>query len=295
MKTQIVATVAGTIILTVLQIATALLQGPPPVAEGASIGFGWVLASNACIAAVLVWYARRAAWTGWWLAAALFLVPYGIGSVNALVEGYVFGFFVRPGELQALAIQQLCPALLFAPVVVWLTGRWRRPASGVSTPAPRSASWWITRYAAATVSYLVLYYTAGTIIFPYVQAFYEQERYLPPVPVVVALQVFVRVPIFVALGVLITRIAAATRAEHALMVAVAMSVLGGVAPLIIPNPYFPDAVRWVHFAEVVTSNFLFGAIVGWLFGGLREANARVPNHLPLEPSPAGHGRAPTHG
>lgn len=33
MKTQIVATVVGTIVLTVLQIATALLQGPLPVAE----------------------------------------------------------------------------------------------------------------------------------------------------------------------------------------------------------------------------------------------------------------------
>lgn len=240
-----------------------------------------MLASNACIAGVLAWYARRAAWTGWRLAAALFLVPYGIGSFNALIEGYVFGFFTRAGELQSLAIQQLIPALLFAPVVVWLTGRWRRPASGASIPVRRSTSWWIARYAVAIVSYLVLYYTAGMIIFPYVQAFYEQERYLPPVPIVVALQVFVRAPIFVTLGLLITRIAPATRTEHALMVAVAMSALGGVAPLIIPNPYFPDAVRWVHFAEVVSSNFVFGAIVGWLFGETRTEEARLAS-TPLE-------------
>jgi hypothetical protein len=33
-----------------------------------------------------------------------------------------------------------------------------------------------------------------------------------------------------------------------------------------PNPFFPDAVRWVHFCEVTSENFLFGAIVAWLWG-----------------------------
>lgn len=33
-----------------------------------------------------------------------------------------------------------------------------------------------------------------------------------------------------------------------------------------PNPYFPDSVRWVHFMEVTSSNFVFGVIVAWLWG-----------------------------
>jgi hypothetical protein len=33
-----------------------------------------------------------------------------------------------------------------------------------------------------------------------------------------------------------------------------------------PNPVFPDSVRWVHFCEVTSSNFAFGAIVAWLWG-----------------------------
>ena len=37
--------------------------------------------------------------------------------------------------------------------------------------------------------------------------------------------------------------------------------------LVVPNAVFPDAIRWAHFVEVVTSNFVFGAIAGWLMSG----------------------------
>jgi hypothetical protein len=42
-----------------------------------------------------------------------------------------------------------------------------------------------------------------------------------------------------------------------------------------PNPYFPDSVRWVHFFEVTSSNFVFGAIVGWLWGQPKPASVLV--------------------
>jgi hypothetical protein len=53
------------------------------------------------------------------------------------------------------------------------------------------------------------------------------------------------------------------------------TVLSGIAPLLIPNPVFPDAVRWVHMCEVTSSNFVFGIIVGWLWGGPRLAQSAV--------------------
>lgn len=272
MKTQMIATVVGGLVLTLLHIATGIALGPPPGPSMPGNILGWLVAANVLIAGTLAWYARRSAWTGWKLATALFVVSYGIGSFNGLIEAKVFGFF-GAGELEALLLQSLVPALLFAPVMVWLTGRWRVAGSPPAAPPRRSAASWIVRFAACAVAYLLLYFAAGMIIFPYVQPFYEQERVLPPATTVITLQLFLRGPIFVALGLLVTRIAPATRAAHALMVAVAMSVLGGVAPLLLPNPYFPDAVRWVHFAEVVTSHLVFGAVVGWLLGGSRQSPA----------------------
>ena len=56
------------------------------------------------------------------------------------------------------------------------------------------------------------------------------------------------------------------RLSGALTVGALFALLSGVAPLLMPNPYFPDSVRWAHFCEVTSSNFLFGVIVAWLWG-----------------------------
>jgi hypothetical protein len=44
------------------------------------------------------------------------------------------------------------------------------------------------------------------------------------------------------------------------------TLLSGVAPLLMPNPYFPDSVRFMHLCEVTSSNFIFATIVAWLWG-----------------------------
>ncbi|MCL4813592.1 MAG: hypothetical protein KJ061_13950 [Vicinamibacteraceae bacterium] len=272
MRRQLAATFIGAIALTALQIAAgiALVTPPPPPgpeAAAATTGAGhlwWALLANLLIAATLAWFARGAAWAGWRLALALFSVAFGIGHANSLIEAYVFGFFPRPGEVQALFASAFVTTAVFAPLLVWLVGRWREAGAAEVPPPRRSAINWAVRFAAGAVAYLVLYFTAGMIIYPYVQGFYEQ-RPLPQGATIAGLQLFVRGPVFVLLGWVITRMVPGSRARHALLVAVAMSVVGGAAPLLVPNPYFPDAVRWVHFAEVVSSNFVFGAIVGWLW------------------------------
>jgi len=34
--------------------------------------------------------------------------------------------------------------------------------------------------------------------------------------------------------------------------------------LLLPNPYMPAEVRWIHLWETSTSNFLFGFVAGWI-------------------------------
>jgi hypothetical protein len=270
MKTQFIATVAGGLIFTALQMLTGIVFGPLDVEVPPGI-LPWMLLGNLLLAGVLAWCARRSVWTGWSLAAALFAIGYGIGQANSLIEAYFFAILPRPGLLQAIFVRSLVPAVLISPVMVWLTGRWSRPAVASTMPPERPATGWITRFAACCVAYVVLYFAAGTIIFSYVQPFYAQLT-LPSVGTLILLQLFVRGPLFVALGFLIVRMARATRMEHALMVGTAMSVIGGVVPLIAPNPFLPDYVRWVHMAEVVSSNLVFGGIVGWLLGGSVQPN-----------------------
>ena len=275
MKTQLVATVGGGFILTVLQMLTGIVLGPLDV-EMPPGTLPWMLLANLLLAGVLAWYARRAVWTGWRLAAALFAVSYGIGHASAFIELYFFPVVLpRPGLLQGIFVSSLVPAVLLSPVMVLLTGRWSRAGAASARAPERSATEWMARFSACCIAYVLLYFAAGTIIFPYVQAFYAQLT-LPAVSTLIMLQLFVRGPLFVAIGFLIVRMAPATRMEHALAVGIAMSVLGGVVPLLVPNPFLPDYVRWVHLAEVVCSNLVFGFIVGWLLSGSGRAEPWAP-------------------
>jgi hypothetical protein len=82
----------------------------------------------------------------------------------------------------------------------------------------------------------------------------------------VALQVTIRGPVFVLLCVGFTRMLGLPRLSGAIAVGAVFTLLSGVAPLLMPNPFFPDSVRWVHFCEVTSENFVFGVIVAGLWG-----------------------------
>ena len=60
------------------------------------------------------------------------------------------------------------------------------------------------------------------------------------------------------------------------MVAATMVGLGGVAPLLVPNPFLPDAVRWAHMIEIGASNAIFGWLIGWIHSGPGATGAEAP-------------------
>ena len=92
---------------------------------------------------------------------------------------------------------------------------------------------------------------------------------------IAAVQLSIRGPLFVLLCLFLTRMLRLPRLSGVLAVGTVFTLLSGVAPLLIPNPYFPDVVRWAHFCEVTSSNFLFGAFVAWLWGQPKPQEARV--------------------
>ena len=123
----------------------------------------------------------------------------------------------------------------------------------------------VWRFALSDVLYLLLYFGAGVIIFPYVRDFYATQT-VPPAKTIVGLQLLLRGPVFVAVCLLLMRMIGLSRWKGALVLGFVFTMLSGVVALLPPNPYFPDAVRWVHFGEVVSSNFVFGMLVGLIWG-----------------------------
>ena len=161
--------------------------------------------------------------------------------------------------------------------ILWMI-IFRRPIA--ETPAgswafpERNLGQKIVRFLACAVSYVFLYYLAGMIIFPFVRDFYMRIG-VPPVWVIVPLQLLFRGPLFVLLCLLLLRMFRLPRLSGALAVGLAFTLVSAVATLIIPNPFFPDSVRWAHFCEVTSSNFLFGCVVGWIWGKPGTARATV--------------------
>jgi len=260
---RVLRVLAAGVVLTVVQGAAArlvdALLGPSGVAlrPGA---LGWVALSNLLTAAMLAWLAAWSRLTGLRLAGWLAVVLFGIATFNNLIEAVFFHVF-GVAEFVRYVLQGALTAAAFAPVLVFIMGR--RASAGrarAAAAASRPGPW---RLAAADLLYLACYLGAGTAIYPWVREFYL-DRDQPAQLLVAAMQLFFRGPIFIALTLFVVRMIDGERWERVLVAGAALSVVGGVAPLLIPNPYLPDVVRWAHLFEVGLSNLAYGAAAAWL-------------------------------
>jgi hypothetical protein len=185
-------------------------------------------------------------------------------SFNSLIEALFFGFFGVRFTLAGLLMAALSAAAFTG--VVAAVSRTRTVAAHAEEWTPRVT---VARFAVASALYLFVYFAAGLSIMPFIQDFYA-PRGVPPFLEIIAMQLLVRGPIFVALCAMLVQASRVSRPATILITGAAMSVLGGVAPLMVPNPFFTDAVRWAHFVEVTTSNFLFGCAVATLLSRRTE-------------------------
>jgi hypothetical protein len=237
---------------------------------GANHALAWILLTDFITVAILAYVALRADLRGWKLGAVLAAIPCVIAAANT-IEGAIFlGNSGLPWT--RILTMTLLTYLLVVPVWALLFGR-RPPVEAQFDPlADKTLLEKLWRFALCDLSYLVLYYTAGAIIFPYVRDFYATQT-IPPLPKIVALQLLIRGPMFIALCLLLVRLLRLPRLTGAVVTGVFFTILTGVLPLLIPNPVFPDAVRWVHMAEITSSNFVFAFIVAWLWTGASSIHA----------------------
>jgi hypothetical protein len=224
----------------------------------------WMLLMNVVVVAALMVVALRVEWRGWRLGIVVVALPLAITAVN-LLEGVVFLKAPHP-DWARIFLYNLISSALVVPVWTLLFGRQQNSLAHhfhpIQSQSRAQRAW---KFAVSDLLYLVLYFGTGAIIFPYVKDFYTVQQ-LPPLGGIIALQLLIRGPLFILLCLCMTRMLGLSRLNGALVVGLVFTLLSGVAPLLLPNPYFPDSVRWVHFCEVTSENFIFGAIVAWLWG-----------------------------
>ncbi len=234
----------------------------------------WLMLANAGIVLAVGAAALRSDWRDWKLAGAMFAVPAAITTVN-MIEGV---FFLTNSHIDWRGVTEITlVGYAVATVLWWLIFRGAPVVNApVEPPIPhRSFGQILNRVVLCLACYVFLYYLAGFIIFPYVREFYATQR-IPAVGQIVAMQFLLRGPVFLLVCLLLLRMFRLPHLAGALAVGLAFTVLSGVAPLIVPNPFFPDAVRWVHFGEVTSSNFVFGCVVGWVWGRAQHVGRLAP-------------------
>jgi hypothetical protein len=208
--------------------------------------------------AVLWFVARSAAATGWALIAMLLLLGFVVGSANNLLEAVVYGVLSLRQALAA-AIPAAIIFIILSPLAMLTAGRWKN-----GSEAKRGADITPMKLLAVVAAYEVLYWTAGTLVYPYIAHFYAAKT-VPPVHEIASLQV-VRSLIFFAAGYPLLK----TGLRNApLVMGLVYGIIGGIAPLLPDNPYMPADIRFYHGIETSVSNFLFGLIVGYLFTRVR--------------------------
>jgi len=223
--------------------------------------------SDAVIVLALAVAALRSDWRDWRLGLALFAIPGAIATVN-MIEGVLF---LPNAHMDWRRLIALTLASYAIAAVLWLLIFRTAPVPHALVEAAlphRSVSQTVGRAVLCSACYVFLYFLAGMIIFPYVRDFYATQQ-IPSPGQIVSLQFFVRGPVFILVCLTLLRMFRLPHFSGALAVGLAFTVLSGVAPLIMPNPIFPDSVRWVHFGEVTSSNLVFGFVVGWVWGHVR--------------------------
>ena len=212
---------------------------------------------------VVLWAVARASGaSGWRLVLMLFLLGFVVGSANNLIEALFFKVLTQR-EVAAAAVPAAIVFAILSPVAVLLAGRWRE----TDKKAADQGGFTPPTLLAVVVAYEFLYWTAGTLIYPYIADFYATTRTIPPAYAVAAMQVG-RSMIFV--GAAYPLLKSGLRSAPVVL-ALVYSVIGGVAPLLPDNPYMPPDIRFYHGVETSASNFLFGLVVGFLFTRRRPA------------------------
>jgi hypothetical protein len=232
-------------------------ENPPPFSETVLPMFVGTLIT----VAVLVYPAMHSSLSGWRLFLALFLALFGLNVLLLNIEGALF-LFITPEQLTSIVLMSTLANALLAALMVYAFGR-EPVAADPTGEKQHSAVKWGLRILLVAICYMLLYFTAGLLIIPYVKEFYETQH-IPAGAWFIPFQVL-RGLGYVLFTLYLVRSIVCSRWRCSLSMGLLFPVIAGVAGLLSPNGIMPDHVRYWHMLEIGWSNLVFGMVVGWVF------------------------------
>jgi hypothetical protein len=241
---------------------------------GANAGFSWgTVLSCALTIAVLVTVIEVTTARGWPLVWLVFLLYFGISWINTLDEAVLFHVMPPGVAFQGLA-QGATTTFTMSVLLVLLLKRMNfagEPPRPVSVD--RGGRALVFRVASGALLYFVIYLIAGIAVNPFIKEFYA-GKWLPSLGELFGIQ-FLRGLLYVVIALPFIGQMAGRRMPAGVVLGLCYSVLGGIAPLLLPNVFMPLHIRFAHSIEVGISNFVFGVAIGCLLVKPRTAEKRL--------------------
>ena len=241
-------------VLTVWDVVTGLYFGG--AFRPASQAMIFAVVANAIVSGTAAFLAARTPWRGVQLVLALVTVPFAVATVNA-IEGLIY---LDINASKWMVILSIVKYTIIVPIWLMAASRIEKAPPARHTIHSGRVSAMIWRFGLCDFLYLFIYFVAGMIVLPSVRDFYATQT-MPPLGTIAALQLLLRGPVFMFVCVLLSVMIGGGLIKNLLTVGAVFTLVSGIAPLIVPNPFFPDSIRWIHFWEVTVANFLYGVLV----------------------------------
>ncbi|MBN8581074.1 MAG: hypothetical protein J0L96_10415 [Anaerolineae bacterium] len=284
-----------TVIYAVLFMIGTSLTTPPELAEKMSPEAGIQAASMIPVVAIIMtvtisYLALRSRWHGLKLAAAIFVVFFGVYTFLAQIEPLAFPAVTEqmpPGTIPGFFLAGLMLTLPFSLLTVWILGKAKKDslADESNTRLQMSTSEWMWKLSAAVILYEIVYFTFGYYVAwrtPGLPEFYggtnpgtffgQMANVIRDTPWLFLFQLF-RALVWTGVGCVIIRMHKGGVFETSFAVGLAFSILMS-ATMLLPNPLMPPNVYRAHAIELVSSNFVFGILFTALLIG-RTLNREI--------------------
>lgn len=211
---------------------------------------------------------------GWKLSGTLFILYFGINSLNNLDGTLLLRLRTKDFGVFRLVGSGFCTALVFIPLLVLILGRWKNDGEEETRMiAPRSTTGWMARIGGGVLLYVLCYYITAIATQPFIKDFFGGFE-VPYSGRIIEIELL-RGLVYVAAGLAVTSGMRGKRGGAAATLGLVFPILAGVAPLLLHNPYVPDYIRLARGFEIGFSNLAYGALLGHILA-LKAAPVIAP-------------------
>jgi hypothetical protein len=261
--------VAGGLLLGALAYASlrllAGLEELPPSSGPRWLNVASIIAWSFATAAAVAWPALRSRWAGSQLMCAICVAVFGVYAGSLVVVPEV----ITLSRAALLMAQWLLLTVPFSLVLVVVLGRLRGQElmpEGPRLHLPAGEMLW--KLGLCTAVFMALYVAGELALRPLVEDFYSEQGRLGEAERLI-LQAG-RALLAVVFVLPIIKMMRGGRVEAALCLGCLLCMVGGLAPMLIAYGFLPMHVRFAYAAEEGLSQFIYGALAGYLFSRIEQ-------------------------